>query len=350
METCNGATYPLDVAGEARTTGKLTTSELSLTGNNAVIYGANINSVGGIYYNSGSTQGHNFSIKIGGVVSYPFSILGTQLTAGSGVGLSVPGTSYFGNVKINTVAASVYCIDLVGSQRTTGDAIIVGKLGVNTTTPVYPVDVVGDMRVSANLYTTGNLVSTNASIGNNTLGALTNRLTNGLTLSGTTASIAGPHIQAYNTTDNYPSFQQLNWQHDNTAMNFDAYWNGSSWLAAHTTVAYQIYKIGGVLNFNYAPSATVGTAMTFSPTMAIVQNQVMLNATSSTYQFTIKGYAAQDALMSISKNGATLPTMSVYGAGVGIGLALPSYPLHVSGYATGTGIGSPGNYFGASSG
>ena len=194
----NSPTYPLDVAGEARTTGKITTSELSLTGNNAVIYGANINAVNGIYYNSGGNQGHTFSMKIGGVVSYPFTIYGTQITAGAGVTLSVPGTSFFGNVKIGTVATSSYNIDLVGSQRSTGNVIIMGKLGVNTTTPAYPVDIAGEMRVSANLYATGNLVSNNIYSSNPKIGvgnfATTISPSGGLNMRGTDSSLTnGAH-------------------------------------------------------------------------------------------------------------------------------------------------------------
>ncbi len=48
-----------------------------------------------------------------------------------------------------------------------------------------------------------------------------------LTLDGPDSSQSGPHLDVYTTADNYPLYQQLNWAHNNVALNFDAYYNGN---------------------------------------------------------------------------------------------------------------------------
>ena len=72
----------------------------------------------------------------------------------------------------------------------------------------------------------------------------------------------GPHIGAWTTSDTYPIYYQLNWQHDNVAMLFDAYFDGN-WRYAHTSRPYAIYKNGGNLNFYGSTAAGVaGNAWT----------------------------------------------------------------------------------------
>lgn len=90
-----------------------------------------------------------------------------------------------------------------------------------------------------------------------------------LAIEGTGSSSAGPHVQYTTPTDNYPLFQQLNWTHDNVALSFDGYFDGA-WKSATTTGgSFQLYKIGGLLRFNYSNVNTQGSAANYVTGMAM---------------------------------------------------------------------------------
>lgn len=73
-----------------------------------------------------------------------------------------------------------------------------------------------------------------------------------LTMVGTSGNIDGPHRNVYVNTDlTYPIFQQLNWARDTIALSFDSYYDGTNWRASSTNPAFQIYKLGNNLRFNY---------------------------------------------------------------------------------------------------
>ena len=69
-------------------------------------------------------------------------------------------------------------------------------------------------------------------------------------MSGTTTNADGPHIQYTTSADSYPVFQQLNWGHDNVAMNFDSYYDGA-WKSSDDGSSFQLYKIGDALKIRY---------------------------------------------------------------------------------------------------
>lgn len=77
-----------------------------------------------------------------------------------------------------------------------------------------------------------------------------------LNLTGSNGSVSGPHFAATTATDNYPLFYQLNWQHDNVALNFDGYYDGA-WRHSHTSRSYSIYKLSDQLRFYGSAAAGV---------------------------------------------------------------------------------------------
>lgn len=91
-----------------------------------------------------------------------------------------------------------------------------------------------------------------------------------LVLDGTTGSIEGPHIAAFVSGDNtYPVFQQFNYAHDNIALAFDAYWDGSLWKSADAGSNFQIYKIGDLLEFRYDSGIAQGNNISWNKGIAL---------------------------------------------------------------------------------
>ena len=86
--------------------------------------------------------------------------------------------------------------------------------------------------------------------------------THRLTITGESNNVLGPHLAYYLTSDsNYPVFQQYNADHDNIAMSFDSFWNGSNWISSSTTGNFQIVKHNGRLLFQNATYQTVGDTL-----------------------------------------------------------------------------------------
>ncbi len=85
---------------------------------------------------------------------------------------------------------------------------------------------------------------------------------NKLQLYGTDTSSAGPHVQAFTTTDTYPVSQFFNWTHDNVAINFDAYFDGTLWKSSDVGSNYQIYKLNDRLLINCASGFNSGDTIT----------------------------------------------------------------------------------------
>ena len=159
-----------------------------------------------------------------------------------------------------------------------------GNVGIGSGTPAYTLDVAGSMR------STGTAYQNCAYIGNNINASATNAIANGININGTTNSISGPHVQAYTTQDSYPIFQQLNWQHDNICLGFDSYYTGSAFTSAYSTAtSYQIYKLSGKLNFNYATATTAGNATTYNAAMTISGANVGIGTSSPAYALDVVG-------------------------------------------------------------
>lgn len=84
-----------------------------------------------------------------------------------------------------------------------------------------------------------------------------------LAIEGTDGSSAGPHVQFTTPTDDYPLFQQLNWQHDNISLNFDSYYDGAEWRASDTS-SFQLYKQGDLFKMRYETSAAAGDVIVWN--------------------------------------------------------------------------------------
>jgi hypothetical protein len=79
---------------------------------------------------------------------------------------------------------------------------------------------------------------------------------------------AGPHVQYTTASDNYPLFQQLNWQHDNIAMSFDAYYDGS-WRSSDAGSNFQFYKLSDTFNLKYDSGISAGSAVTWNTGLSL---------------------------------------------------------------------------------
>ena len=91
-----------------------------------------------------------------------------------------------------------------------------------------------------------------------------------LALDGANASTAGPHIQTTTATDDHPALQVLTWSHDNIALGFDMYFNGTNFLSGDATSNFQLYKVADQLRMYYAgphaQGAVVSRAIGFALT------------------------------------------------------------------------------------
>jgi len=109
---------------------------------------------------------------------------------------------------------------------------------------------------------------------------------------------AGAHIEVYTSADTTrPAFQVLTSTNNNTSINFDAYWDGS-WKSANSTTQYNIYKLSGVLQFNYATVATAGSALTWTTGMQMNSSGNVGIGAAPSYRLHVSGdiYATADVI------------------------------------------------------
>jgi lysophospholipase L1-like esterase len=112
---------------------------------------------------------------------------------------------------------------------------------------------------AANLVLTTGRISSRLDIGG-TQPSFSSNTIGQLFITGAASTVNGPHIVMNTSTDTFPTVQLLNYGHDNIAFNFDGYFDGS-WRASNTTGTFQIYKVGGQLQFNYA-NGSAGSSLT----------------------------------------------------------------------------------------
>ncbi|MCH7568916.1 MAG: tail fiber domain-containing protein, partial [Nanoarchaeota archaeon] len=141
-----------------------------------------------------------------------------------------------------------------------------GNVGIGTTSPSSKLEVSGNMTIDS-----GTLF---VDSGNNRVGIGTTAIPHGgigaakFAIEGTDASTAGPHIQYTTAADDYPVFQQLNWAHDNVALNFDAYYDGA-WKSSDVGSNFQIRKVGDLFRINYDSVVAAGSTVIWSDGITI---------------------------------------------------------------------------------
>lgn len=81
----------------------------------------------------------------------------------------------------------------------------------------------------------------------------------------------GPNKKVLVSSDNFPVFQQLNLDHDNMSLNFDAYYDGttSSWKSGYYNSQYQIEKANDLLSLKYSGNVSQGSTVTWNTALAI---------------------------------------------------------------------------------
>jgi hypothetical protein len=118
---------------------------------------------------------------------------------------------------------------------------------------------------------------------------------------GSESATTGPHIQATTTDDSYPVFQQLNWRHDNVALNFDSYYDGS-WRSSDAGSNFQIYKVSDQFQIKYDSGIAAGSAVTWNTGLVMdTSGNVGIGTSPSSEKLEVSG-----AIKSISTGAAHL--------------------------------------------
>jgi hypothetical protein len=209
------------------------------------------------------------SVVSGNIATYSGTAGKLITNAASGIGTIGAVTLANSTASINTATGAFIC---AGGAGITG-AVFIGGTLKNTDTTASSSSTTGSTPGSAGagaLVANGGIGITKDSyfgaklniINNTIIGTSQTRiLDTKLILQGTAANILGPHVVAYSTTDQYPVFQQLNWDHDNVSMNFDSYFSGSAWTSSFSGSNYQIQKTSNQLQFDYASGVTAGSVV-----------------------------------------------------------------------------------------
>lgn len=74
---------------------------------------------------------------------------------------------------------------------------------------------------------------------------------------------AGPHVEYITTASAHPVLQFRNYTHDNIAMTFDGYWNGSQWTSSDAGSSFQLLKNSDRIYLRYDTNS-VGSALTWN--------------------------------------------------------------------------------------
>jgi len=83
-----------------------------------------------------------------------------------------------------------------------------------------------------------------------------------LTVAGPCNSVLGPHTAFFTDDDsNFPLFHQRNMSHDDIALSFDAFWDGSNWISSTSNANFQIAKQGQKLKVQACPFQFAGSNM-----------------------------------------------------------------------------------------
>ena len=97
-------------------------------------------------------------------------------------------------------------------------------------------------------------------------------------------SSTSPNIKLYTDADAYayPTISTFNYNHDNSAIQFDMYYQ-AGWYSSYNTVNWQIYKQVGRLFFQYIDAVPAGTASSLKNMMVLTSTGVVISPTSGSY-------------------------------------------------------------------
>ncbi len=133
-----------------------------------------------------------------------------------------------------------------------------------------------------------------------------------LAIHGTNTSINGPHAQFTTDLDNYPLISIIPWGHDNIALAFDAFTDGTDWKSSDAGSSFRVYKNSDALSFQYAVG-TLGSNLTFADSFSI----------SNAGSLTITGDSKFDGTVnlndSLSATSATFSSTATFNGGAVIG-------------------------------
>jgi hypothetical protein len=129
---------------------------------------------------------------------------------------------------------------------------------------------------------------------NSFIGISTRDPTNRLTMRAPASHALGPHSIYYIDSDsNYPLKQDLNWNHDDIASSYDAYFDGynSNWISSSSTGNFKLHKQNGRFVFYSACNSVPGTNIStdWLPAMAINSNSYIgIGTRDPTNRFTMR--------------------------------------------------------------
>jgi hypothetical protein len=154
------------------------------------------------------------------------------------------------------IIASCFCDNI--TKRSVETVAIIADGGTNSGTALANGKVMyssgGAIVENSLLRTTGgnlNIVTSGVSV--------TPALSGILTLTGSNAhSTLGPHITAYTSADNYPVVEHFNYGHNNGAICWDCYFDGS-WRSSSSSLNFMMYKLSTEFRLQYATGISQGT-------------------------------------------------------------------------------------------
>ncbi len=156
------------------------------------------------------------------------------------------------------------------------------------------------------------------------VGVGTTSADNLLHIEGTDSSVNGPHWRATTTADTFPLIQNLNWTHDNIALLFDSYFDGTFWRSSHVGTNFRIYKQGGVFTISEDSGIPAGDPITWREVLYITSNDTIFNRNQLAKHFRIS-----------TPNELYMFHVDSNLDRIGIGTVFPQTFLQVSGAITG---------------
>jgi hypothetical protein len=215
------------------------------------------------------------------IVSGAMTLQSTLNTVGA---LTTAGSLYANN------GISVSGTTILNSNTTMGSSLTV----TGVVTAVSTMNVGGAFTASSSSVLAGvsthlsSLYVSGTSVFMNNMAIGTTSATSLLTLNGPNISLQGPHINIFNASSSYPTYQQLNWSADNIAQNFDMYWDGS-WRNSTTGWGYQTYKMNNKLTFFAMNSGAAGSSGSILSVLAMSGSNVGINNNSPAVPLHVSG-------------------------------------------------------------